>query len=294
MDKDVFFGSIEPFLPRSYEWYEDEPKGEEKLKFVGGEDLCGDLPLFDEHDKEILLHRDIHFGGSFGAMREYYMKKDAKGICEDIHPDRIAFLESVQKMCGRDLAPLILTGSDAERVAKARIFYKKLQEIAQTKPKTPESTLAECILSEDDIDNIILNPPELLLQKPEMLIPIISSEEFFDILSPGYGQAPLLAIELLGKLRYEGAIKPLFQLLGTVEEHFESAVLSSLHAIGEEAKNFGLKILQARPITRDTERAALMLTHFLPDADVQKAFVKELQDDQVKGILKEFLLIGLE
>jgi hypothetical protein len=285
MDED-----ISPFLPKSYDWYEEEK--EEKLAFLGDTEKEA-LPIFDEQDKEILLHRDVHFGGSFGAMLEYYSNEDAKGVIEDISPARIAFLEQIQKLHGKNLAPLLLSGSDAEKVGKARSLYKKLQAIAESSQKTPESILAECIVSEDDIDDIVQNTPAMLLEKPEILVPLISSEDFFDVLSPGYGTAPLLAIELLGKARYSKAIQPLFQLIGCVDDYIESAVLSALSAIGEEAKQFGLKILQGRPITKDTERAALMLTYFVPDPTIEAAFKTQLRDHLVKGSLRDYLLIGI-
>lgn len=277
---------LSPFLPSSFEWSEEEKKHENVS--VSG-DAFTDLPLFDEQDKEILMHRDVHFSGSFGAMLEYYSQEDAKGIYEEIDLERIQFLERIQHLFNKDLAPILLSGGDAEKVAKMKKLYAELQKVAEEKATSAEGILAEAILSEEDIDEIVQKVPQALLEKPELLLPLVSSEEFSDVLAPGYGLAPLLAIELLGKARYQGAIKDLFLCIGKSEENIELASLSALKSIGEEAKRFGMKILRSRPITLDTERAVLMLTQFLPDEEVRALFLEQLQDQNIKGILREYV-----
>jgi hypothetical protein len=222
-------------------------------------------------------------------MLEYYTQEDAKGIQPEIEPGRIAFLERIQNLFKKDLASLLLSGADAERVAKMRKLHAELQGVAEQNPASPEGILAESILSEDEIETIVEQASQVLLDKPEVLLPLVSSEEFLDPLSPGYGLAPLLAIELLGKAKYQGAIRDLFLCIGRSDEQMETAALSALKNIGEEAKRFGIKILKSRPITLDTERAALVLTHFLPDTEVQALFLEQLQDPGVKGTLKQYL-----
>ena len=65
--------------------------------------------------------------------------------------------------------------------------------------------------------------------------------------------------------------------------------MRALRNIGEEAKLFAMKVLRARPITRDTERAVHLLTEFLPDEKVQELFQEQLCDPRVTGMLKEYL-----
>jgi len=85
---DNFFDSI---LERSFEWYETQETIPEGLSFHGEE---SDLPLLDEIDTLILMHRDVHFSGSFTAMLEYYRNESAKGIQDEVEIERIRFLES--------------------------------------------------------------------------------------------------------------------------------------------------------------------------------------------------------
>lgn len=280
---------LSPFLPNSFAWEEEEHH--EDVSFFGNE--ITDLPLLDEQDKEIFMHRDVHFSGSFSMMLEYYLREDAKGKQEDIDPERIQFLERLEHLCKKNLAPMLLSGSDAERVAKMRKLHETLQNVVKNKPASAEGILASSILSEEKIEKIVENIPQMLLDKPEILLPLVSSEEFADSLSPGYGLAPLLAIELLGKAKYPGAIKELFLCIGRTEENTESAALSALTKIGDPAKQFGIKILKARPITIDSERAALLLIHFLPDTEIETLFLEQLKDQNVQGMLREYLSSAL-
>lgn len=247
------------------------------------------LPLFDEQDKEILMHRDVHFSGSFGAMVDYYSRENAKGKWSDIDAARIEMLDKIEKFSGKNLAPLLLSGVDAEKVGRMRKLYRDLRAVADQSPTSPEGILAESILSEEEVDEIVRNAPQILLDKPAIIIPFLLSEEFADPLSPGYGLAPLLAAELLGKARYPGAIKNLFQCIGAGNEELETAALSALRAIGDQAKEFSKKILVARPITSDTERAALVLTYFLPDEEISSLFRDQLADPKVVGTLRQYL-----
>lgn len=268
----------------------DVEKGKEEDLLSEG--FFEELPLFDEQDKEILMHRDIHFSGSFGAMVDYYANEDAKGVCCDIDISRILMLDKIEKISGKNLAPLLLSGVDAEKVGRMRKLYRALRSVVDKSPSSPEGILAEGILSEEEVDEIVRNVPQALLDKPEIIIPFLLSEEFADPLSPGYGLAPLLAAELLGKARYTGAIKTLFQCIGTGNEELETATLSALRAIGDQAKEFSKKILVARPITSDTERAALVLTYFLPDKEITSLFRDQLVDPKVTGALRQYLSLG--
>ena len=44
-------------------------------------DNASSFPLTDELDHAILMHKDVHFGGNFSLMIEYY-KEEGKGVIE--------------------------------------------------------------------------------------------------------------------------------------------------------------------------------------------------------------------
>jgi hypothetical protein len=281
----------ELLLPKSYTTYEDEEQSRpEGLLFHGEEAI---FPMFDELDTLILLHRDAHFSGSFSAMMEYYRNPDAKGILEEIELGRIAFLDNVEKKLKKNLASLLISGSDAERVAASRKAYQQLREAASKDDGA--ARIADAILSEESIEELVEKAPKELLQNPEFLLRFATSETFADPLFPGYGKVPLLMIHLLGKIRYEPAVPSLFSLIGRSDFDIETAALSALRQIGETAKAFALKKLPSRPLSIDNERAALVLLEFLPDENISKLFQQQLD----KGVgdeadrLREYLLLGI-
>ena len=249
------------------------------------------LPLFEEQDKLIVMHRDAHFGGSFSAMRLYYEQEDSVGINEEIDPTRIVALETLQDQLGRDLAPILVTGSDAEKVARSREMYRHFRQLLSDDPSSVEAALAALIVSEDPTALLAADPK--LLEKPQELVLVATSEELRDPLFPGYGLAPMHAVQLLGRLRYEPAIVPLFYLIGEGDFEMEGAVLSALRSIGEASKQFLRKQLIARPLTKDNERAALALLEFLPNEEISALFREQilLVDDER---LLEYLHLGEE
>jgi NACalpha-BTF3-like transcription factor len=285
---------INSILSRSYEMLEDfgseRPEG---ISFHGDEGVV--LPLFEEEDILCLMHRDAHFSGSFPAMREYYKNPDAKGVLEEIDPERIDLLEHIQNGMKRDLAPLIISGPNAERVALSKQMYKELAEVAEKEPSSPEGMLASAILSEDDIDLLVEQAPIPLFERPQSLLLLATSELLCDPLFPGYGTAPSLAIQLLGKMKYEPAIAELFQLIGRRDFLTESVVLEALRTIGPAAKRFAMNRLSSMPMTADSERAALVLIECLPDPEITALFSKILADPGMTNKrLKGYLSLGLD
>ena len=276
--------TLDSILSRSYEQYEEfeQPEG---LDFYGDELV--NLPLFDEEDILILMHRDVHFSGSFSAMKEYYSNPEAKGAFEEIDLERISLLDSIQTRMKCDLAPLLITGPNAERVALARKTYANLQEVAK-EIASPEGALAAAILSEEETDSLLESQSKVLAKRPESLLLLAASELFSDPLFPGYGTAPILAIKLLGQMKYEPAIPELFTLIGRSDFETENATLAALKQIG--ARQFALSVLASRPVTADHERAALVLLEFLPDAEIEAFFASLIRDPEISGTrLEEFL-----
>ncbi len=242
-----------------------------------------EFSLADASDAAILMHRDAHFGGQFEIMQNYY-DKEGKGVCSDFDAKRISELAALEKEMNQNLSGIILSGADAERVAEAKEAYKKLRDLYdEDKPfnKIP-LLLADLILSEDEDPReeiaAIIKEKGLAVSA---LIELIRSENFYDPLFPGYGQAPGLALKCLGLIKDKRAIIALFESIGTGDFFDEDVALDALHAIGDPAKEFLLRVLKGKPWTGDNEKAALALIAFKEDQTVSSTALKMLMDPDV-------------
>ena len=230
------------------------------------------LPIQDIQAAEVLMYRDAHFAGSFQEMLTYF-RKQGRGATPNFTLEEIEKLAAYEEEAGENVAPLILTGVDAERVSKARDAYKKLREIYEEegqKSKAPE-LLADLILTEDEsaakeIEAICNHGPGII----PFLIDLLRSPDFYDPLFPGYGQTPELTAICLGKIGDKKAIISLFETLDAGDFSHEEATLRALKTLGTPAKEFLLQVLHAKPITFDNERAAVALIAFKEEPDVSK------------------------
>lgn len=256
------------------------------------------FPVADSKDHAILMHRDAHFGGNFDFMLKYYAS-GGKGMSPAFDIEQIQALAEVEKKAQANLASLMLSGPEAERVALAREAYKKLRKVYETHVKISENArlIADLILSEEEhpqaeID-AIANKKEAIVP---LLIDLLRSEDFSDPLFPGYGFAPSLAAECLGKIGDKRAIISLFESIGAFDYFDEEIALSALKKIGEPAKAFLLKVLQGKPINEDNERAAIALIPFKDDEEVAKTCLKMLQDPDFKKdlALSTYLVLACE
>lgn len=256
------------------------------------------MPLANAQDNAILMHRDVHFGGKFDVMLEYYLN-EGKGVNPDFDLERIHELAKLEKDMKADLAPMLLSGVDAEKVAESKNAYKKLRQLYEKpKPQTKNMRLiADLILTEDlepskEIDAIVSEKSTIV----PALIELLRSEEYYDPLFPGYGLAPALAAHCLGLIGDKRAIIALFEAMGQGDFFDEEAALAALKAIGTPAKEFLLKVAHARPINADNERAAVALIAFKDDEDVAKACLDMLKDPQVlKDLpLSTYLILACE
>jgi hypothetical protein len=253
------------------------------------EDLFENFPVISETDKAILMHRDIHFGGKFDFMIDYYLK-GGKGIHPDFELTRIKELQIIEEGMKQNLAGLMLSGPDAERVAEAKDAYKKLKDLYEKESdayRLPK-IIADLILSEEEnpqaeIDAVVAEKGAMV----PLLMDLLKSEDFHDSLFPGYGYAPALATKCLGLIGDKRAIISLFESIGNEDFFNEDLALEALHKIGEPAKAFLLKVMHARPITADNESAALALVQFKDDPEVGKACLEALKGLDIK---KEFPL----
>jgi HEAT repeat protein len=187
-------------------------------------------------------------------------------------------------MTGKSLAAELLTGADAEKVGAARVAYKSLRELYHSKNSQTHGPrlIADLILSEEESPEIEM---EAIVAEKEAIVPLLigllRSEEFYDPLFPGYGQAPTLAARCLGQIGDKRAMISLFEAIGEANFFSEDYLLDALQNIGEPAKEFLLKIVQSEPVNFDNERAAIALVRFKNDPDVAKCCLNVLSKPAV-------------
>jgi len=237
------------------------------------------FPMMDAVDKEILMHRDVHFGGQFSIMLDYYAV-EGKGVNPEFDVKRIEELAKIEQEVKENLAPLLLTGSDAEVIARAKQAYKDLRDLYDQ--KNPKSKLplliADLILSEEEEAE---SEVEAIVKEKKVIIPLLldllKSSDFHSSLFPGYGHAPFLAAKCLGLIGDERASFSLFESLGDGDFGDEKMVLRALTHIGDPARDFLLKVIASTPACEDNERAALALIAFQGDDVVSEAVLSLLE-----------------
>jgi hypothetical protein len=246
--------------------------------------------LVDEEDRLALCHRDAHFGGSFAIMIEAY-RKHRRGAVLDISLQRLAALEKEEKRLGKNIAPIILSGADAEAVGRARTMYRQLRATYETTRDPLVRAICGLILSDDEIEESARRVLAFRKKAIPFLIDCMASTALRDPLYPGYGLIPQVAAELLGKMRAKEAIGPLFELLSSDEQAFEEAVVPALRAIGKSAKEFLSARVASSPLSRSNEVAAGALLSF---DDVAPFFFEMAKKFPSAGTFTELLILGCE
>lgn len=241
------------------------------------------IPLMDSLDHDILMHRDAHFGGQFPIMLDYY-RREGKGVNPEISVERIERLAELEKLMNQNLAPLILSGVEAEKIADARKAYKTLRDIYEIKhPKFKHPRLiADLILSEDD-------EPEseiaAIVAEKEAIVPalvdLLRKEEIYDPLFPGYGIIAGAVVKCLGLIGDKRAIITLFEAVGEGDFFTDDNIVRALKEIGEPAKKFLLTVVAGLPLTADNEKAAIALIAFKDDPEVAVACFNLLKKPEI-------------
>jgi len=256
------------------------------------------FPLKDEIISSILMHRDAHFGGKFEIMIDYY-QQGGKGVCPDFTLEQIYELDLFEKKASQNLAALLLSGSEAEHVQRAKTTYKRLRDLYKNNDEAAQQSkiIADLILSEEEepqaeIAAILSNKESIV----PALIQLIRSEDYYDPLFPGYGQAPLLAIKCLGLIGDRRAMMSLYELIGRTEVFDEECAIFALGIIGDAAKEFLLKILKSKPITEDNERAAIGLIQFKDIPEVAHTCFELLKEPAVRASIpfSTYLVLACE
>ncbi|MGK5594389.1 MAG: hypothetical protein ACSNEK_03410 [Parachlamydiaceae bacterium] len=262
------------------------------------EDDYDSFSLGDAMDNAILMHREAHFGGNFNIMIDYYTKA-GKGVYEDFSLSRIEQLANYELATQQNLAPLLLTSQEAEKIALAKEAYQKLRKIYELKDeKTSQPRLiADLILSEEEEP---LREMAAVINKQKAIVPalldLVRSENFYDPLFPGYGKAPYLAAKCLGQIGDASAIITLFESIGRGDFFDDDINLHALKAIGEPAKQFLLKVIKGKPMNEDNERAAIALLAFKADPEIANTCFDLLQTIDLKKELPlaTYLILGCE
>ena len=234
-----------------------------------------EFPLIDTIDHEILMHRDVHFSGSFPLMLSYY-EEEGKGTQAEFEIERIQELLTLEEQSGKNLSEIFLDEEEKAQVATAREKYHYLRDLCEKGPSLPQY-LADLILSEEmdpqaEIDTLVKEGAKAV----PLLIDLLSQDAFYNPLFPGYGLAPGLAAMCLGKIKAPEAISPLYEALGRSDFFTEDMIVEALKNIGEPAKEFLLRSLSKEPFSKDNENAAIALLSFPIDSALSAKFLEVL------------------
>ncbi len=239
-----------------------------------------DIPLLDELDLEMLMHRNAHFSGNFAIMLEYY-ENEGVGALPDFDIDRIAELMAIEEALGEDLAVKLLPMPAVEEIEKSRSLYQTLQSVYDHKNAGIATLISDLILTEEEepmeeITAIIAEGKKIV----DPLIHILDSPDLYNPLYPGYGRTPAFAAVCLDKIGDPKAIPHLFEALGGENLDLEEIFIASLVAFGTPAKTFLLKKLTGKPLSKDNLNAAMALAFFPLDEKVAKTALKLLDDEK--------------
>jgi hypothetical protein len=201
------------------------------------------FPLADKYDHDILMHRDVHFSGSFPLMIEYY-ENEGKGTNPEFELKRILHLYEVEKKSGQNLSEVLLEPEEKEEVVRAKKSYEELKNLYEKEDHKLPKLIADLILTEsfeaeEEMKKICEAGKEIV----PLLIALVEQHDFYNPLFPGYGHGPAYAATCLGKIKDPRAIPILYEALGRADFFAEEAVLDALQQFAGEAQDFLIKIL---------------------------------------------------
>lgn len=254
-----------------------------------------DIPLIDTIDLEILMHRDVHFGGNFSIMLEYY-ENDGVGAMPDFEISRIKKLLQEEERLSINLSDSLLPDAAKHSCEMAKEMYFSLREVYEDKnSKELQVLISDLILSEDEhptkeIEALVAYGKPAL--KP--LIDLLHTDKLYDPLFPGYGRSPIFAAEVLAKIQDEKAIAPLFGALGQENFFTDEAMITALASFGKKAEAFLLSQMEMRPFSKDNEHAAIVLTSMPESEAVAKSCLKLLKEKDVRNneSFANYLILG--
>lgn len=230
-----------------------------------------EMPLIDEIYKDILIHRNCHFAGSFPLMIEYYTQ-EGKGVSENFEDQDIFQVYEWEQEVKQDLSNLVLSVQEHDIVSSSHKLYKELRTLCESNNATDPfpKLIAELILAEEESEEekAIANLVRHGSSSIPYLINLIKSDLFYNPYYPGYGLAPGLAAICLGELKAQEAIPYLFEMTGEESPFVISCAIEALIALGTPAELFLLKILRSKPVNKDNRKAFNILVQFPETPDL--------------------------
>ena len=237
-----------------------------------------DIPLLNSLDMEILMHRDVHFGGSFDVMIEYY-DNEGIGCMPDFDRSRIYELKLAEENHGDNLSESLLPDPAKQEVERAKKVYIDLRSVYEEDKGEMPRLLSDLILSEEELPQSEIDA--IAAHKEEAVGPLVDllhADRFYDPLYPGYGRAPILAAKCLARIGETSSIPHLFQALDQDNFFTDESIIKALASFGSPARDFLIERLLQKPPSKDNERAAIALSSFPHDPDIGHAFLTLLQD----------------
>lgn len=259
-------------------------------------DEFSSFPLADKYDHDILMHRDVHFSGSFPLMIDYY-EKEGKGTNPEFEIKRLHHLYDVEEKSGQNLSDVFLEIEEKEEVQRGRKKYEELKALYDSSSLEIPKLIADLILTESfEAEEEIQKVCDKKEAVVSPLIDLLSQEDFYNPLFPGYGHAPAYAATCLGKIKDPKAIPALYEALGRADFFTEEAVLDALKCFGEEARAFLIKVMTKEPFTKDNENAAIALLSLPLDEKLSKIFLSVLSKPsaQKRDSFINYLILGCE
>jgi len=259
------------------------------------------FPLGDELDQLILMHRNVHFSGSWEEMLRYY-REEGLGCQEEISVERLQILSDIEKQRGIDLFQELCSPDQQEQVQRAIAAYARWRELYRL--KDPDARRAQLVA-----DLVLAEEPEIKAIRERiiaegvavvpLLLEILRQPQMLDPLFPGYGLAPGRACEALACIGDQRAIIPIFEVLLMAAQQLqrpfdtEQAAIEALAHLGEPAKQFLLQVIGRHPIGHDHLHAAMALCNFsLKPEELQ--LIRDVRTrDGVGNTLDQYLAILL-
>lgn len=263
--------------------------------------MLDEFPVGDELDQIILMHRNVHFSGSWDEMMRYY-REEGLGCQEAISLERLQLLAQIEKDRGIDLFQEICTASQQEEVQRAIQAYGRWRDLYRL--NETEAAKAQLVA-----DLVLAEEPELLPARERLvaegapavplLLEILRQPQMFDPLFPGYGLAPGRACEALACIGDTRAIIPIFEVLIMAAQQLqrpfdtEQAAIEALARLGDPAKQFLMQVIKRRPISRDHLHAAMALCNFSLQPEELQIIRDVRASNNVGNTLDQYLAILL-
>ncbi|MCH9612421.1 MAG: hypothetical protein S4CHLAM102_09110 [Chlamydiia bacterium] len=248
-----------------------------------------DHPLLDAISAEIIMQRDVHFGGDFQVMIDYY-ESDGVGASPDYSIEHIKSLQAQEKESKQNLAESLLPSQAREQVEKFQKLYSDLREVYEEKHINPVSiAMSDLILSEEEFPESEINTlVDMGERAVKPLEDLMNSTIFHDTLAAGYGIAPRRAAFVLGKIGHPSSLNLLIGCMGKEGYAMDDALIQAISQYGSVAKELVLNKLGSKPISSENVNAAIIASSLPEDEEIAKKALEIFTD---KEFIKEPVIL---